>query len=1021
MIIRLLTFTIISLFSQLLFSQNSGSWFPGFPTQGDTITIICDPSKDSQTENLTISNINLYWGINGKPGSWKQPSRSIWPDGTQIVNDQAVTTPMKKNGKIWELKIVTNQSVSNLLFLFRANDNTIWMRDNGQDHQIELTRVFTPIKMNEYSVSDSSIRVFTDDYFMSVSIVQDNILKISFDDSIYTKTEMLLDNLVSKSPSIFVNNDSLFEIGSSEIKMKINKTNMSILFVANDGRVLLGPASPLQKEGAARIVRFSIGNEALYGLGEKGTDLNRRGLTFDTYNRANYGYNSALPTMKINIPFLTTTGGYALFFDNEYPADVSLKNQILYSARGGRFTYFIISGSLPEQLKGYHHLTGFQPLPPKWSLGFIQSKYGYKSETEVKRIANTFRELKIPADAMVLDLYWFGAENDMGNLSWNLSAFPDPVRFTTDMKDLGFKIIPIQETYLTTKSRLYSSFKNKNLTSMTADGSNYDIGGFWAGTAALIDMTNPMAQREWWNETRAITETGISGWWTDLGEPENHPSNMFHYLGTAEKVHNTYNLIWSKILFEGFNQDFRNQRFFNLTRSGTAGMQRYATFPWSGDVERSFNGLSLQPKIMLGMSLSGISYESSDLGGFAGPNTTSELYIRWMQFGAFNGIMRAHTSQQNPEPWQFGLTAQQIVKDYINLRYQLFPYIYTLAYRYSYFGEPIVRPLVFNFPNDPQVTNFTDEFLLGDHILIAPILSEGVTKRSVYFPEGIWYDYKTNQTYQQGNLTIATGLNNIPFFVRGGSIIPTIPITQSLSQTQLDTIKLAIYPNQYEQALGEWYDDDGETLDYQNGKYIATTFNFQSFQSDADTTISNLTITPEGEGFSSAPKYRTYITKIKVSSIFGLVIINDEIAKFVENENLFHLTHGNVWCPANNEMSIYIKTTQEVLQKTDIQVKTKNMSVGVKDLSGYSFELFQNYPNPFNPITVINYQLQYQSEVSLTVYDVLGRQVQQLVNENQLPGNYVVNFDATHLSSGIYFVRLQSKSGVKSIRMTVLK
>ncbi|MCA0446744.1 MAG: T9SS type A sorting domain-containing protein [Bacteroidetes bacterium] len=1006
-----------------LFAQNSGSWIPVSPVQGDTITIVCDPKLDSQTAGLTVSSVNLYWGVNGSPGSWSRPDASYWPTGTSSEGGSAVQTPMIKSGDKWQIKIKSDKNLSNILFLFRVNGNQFWLRNNNQDYNLKVNSL--PQSFVSYSIMGNSVRVQAQTYFMTFSAVKDNIVKIAYDDSVLVDTAMLQEGQSSLSFTSVDETDSTLEMATGLLKVTLRKPTMTSYFSDQTGSVLLNQAESdgFEQGQQSRGIAFRIKNEALYGMGEKGIDLNRRNYSFNTYNRADGGYNRALSAMKINIPFLTTTGNYALFFDNEYPADVDLKDQIRYSARGGFMTYYFIAGDLKKQLKGYHELTGYQPLPPKWAFGFIQSKYGYKTETEVKAIANSFRTKGIPADAIILDLYWFGVENSMGNLSWNTSGFPNPTKFVADMKALGFKIIPIQELYLITSSRLYSPFSNQNLLGKTPNGNPYVINGFWAGSAGLVDITNPAAQQAWWNESKAIMNSGISGWWTDLGEPESHPSDMIHFGGKSEKVHNVYNLLWAKTLFDGFNTDFPNQRFFNLTRSGTAGMQRYATFPWSGDVERSFNGFALQPKIMLGMSLSGIGYESSDLGGFTGPAASPELYTRWLQFGAFNGIMRAHTAQHDPEPWRFGDQAQSIVTDYIKLRYSLFPYLYTLASKYTFEGEPIIRPLIYDFPNDPNVVNMSSQFMVGPDILVVPILKEGQVTTDVYLPEGNWIDYfNPKEIYSTGSYQMSTPLSKIPVFVREGAIIPKTTVSYNLADTKIDTLNLFIALGSNNTSVlssnGEFYEDDGNSLDYKNGQFITSTFSILPTGKNSGQFV----LTHSGAGFSNSPEKRTYILEFPYSPGLPMIFISDDGLPVTHYSSFSEFKTDTAYgfyfdAPRN---LVLLKTTKPF--STDWSISFNYYPVSVSDGKNHlTFKLAQNYPNPFNPTTNLSISIPFSGSTELEIFNLLGQKVKTIHSGYLSAGIYDFQFDGSHLPSGVYFARLKSGTGEKTIRMVLMK
>lgn len=1000
-----------------LFAQ-SGSWLPIHPKPGDTLTIICSPTLDSQIGSATVSDVVLYWGVNGTPGNWQLPPQKYWPEGSVTAGAQSVETPMVKVGSSWQVKIPTDEDFSKLLFLFRVNNKSIWLRDSGKDYEVRVSAESGTY--SHWEIKDEKVLIYSTKGFISVTSVKDNIIRISYDDSTNIVTNMLVSEGPFFSPTEISESDSHLTISFPTISTKLNKASLSFEFYNSTQQLLLKESSNgLVKEGNHRGVIFNGDIFPKYGFGEKGTSINRNGQKFDTYNRANYGYGQALSTMKINIPFLASLGNYGLFFDNEFPADVDLDNKISYIAWGGKLTYFVISGNLEQQIADYHFLTGAASLPPKWAFGFMQSKYGYQNEAEVRTLAGNFRNKKIPIDVIILDLYWFGNEATMGNMQWDLTRFPDPKKLIEDMNQLGIKLIPIQELYITQQSRLFSIISAQNLFAKTETNSDYIIGGFWAGSAGLFDLTHPNAKSFWWNESKKIMEDGIDGWWTDLGEPENHPGNMIHVSGSAQKVHNTYNLLWSKYLHEGFQEDFPNRRFFNLTRSGTAGMQRYASFPWSGDVERSWNGLGLQPNIMLGMSLSGISYMHSDLGGFAGPATTSELYIRWLQFGAFAGIMRSHTSHENYEPWAFGVTTENYAKNSINLRYQLFPYIYSAAHEYSQTGKPFVRPLIYDFPENSNYINYTKAFMLGNSILVVPVVTQGATSVQVNIPPGNWYLYSNPAvTYSQGNATLSAPLSSIPFLIKEGTILPKMATKNSLSLTTLDSIYLTVYPHKQQlYANGNMIDDDGRSLEYKMGKFISTEFNLSQIVNDS--TILNYEIISSGISYDQAPENRAWITRFPSTQTLVTATLNGNPLPMVSSQLEFNQTEGNLIWQHSTTMQLEVKITTELIHESYLQLILKPTSTSIESQTPFQFGITHNYPNPFNPKTIIHFQLSQSNEMQLKVFDVLGRQISLMISEYKSAGSYSVEFDGSHLPSGVYFVQLVSghQSDIKKMML----
>jgi alpha-glucosidase (family GH31 glycosyl hydrolase) len=343
-------------------------------------------------------------------------------------------------------------------------------------------------------------------------------------------------------------------------------------------------------------------------------------------------------------------------------------------------------------------------------------------------------------------------------------------------------------------------------------------------------MTDPAARLWWWGKHPPFLGRHVAGLWTDLGEPERHPGDMRHFLGTTEKVHNIYNILWAKTVFEGMSRFRPGERIFNLTRSGSAGVQRYGVIPWSGDVSRSFAGLEVQLPMLLNMGMSGLAYHNSDIGGYARNPTTPELYIRWMEFGVFSPVTRAHGAGEvvhgaATEPWQFGPEAEGICREMLRLRYRLLPYNYTMAYRNYETGLPLARPLVMMYPGDGRFTDESSSYLWGGDFLVSPVVEPGQTTKRVVFPEGEWVNFWTDELVHGGKtLQVSAPLGRIPLFVKSGSIIPLAPPMAYSDERFPDTLTLSVYPESGKADSSFLYEDDGKTTAYQTGSYSLAMF-----------------------------------------------------------------------------------------------------------------------------------------------------------------------------------------------------
>ncbi len=843
------------------------------------------------------------------------------------------------------------------------------------------------------------------------------------------------DSLVGFSIS---ESDSMLQVATSGMTIQCSKSPLRISILDAHGSVLVSePVSGgVATNGTERWSRFTVRpDEHFYGTGERGTPLEKRGFAFDTENRQAYGYNAPLATMKVNVPFIASTRGYAVLFDNTYPGrfDVAASDPHLltYKAYGGELTLYVIAApGIPRLLEHYTWLTGHQPLPPRWALGFLQSKFGYRNEAEARAVVQTMRQKQIPCDAIILDLYWF---DKMGDISWKSSAWPNPFGMMADLLSTGIKTIAITEPYIIAPSINFQHAATNGYLATKSSGQPYLIPNWWSCgcNAALLDLTKPEARAWWWSLHPSFLGSQMAGLWTDLGEPENHPSGMIHHLGSAAKVHNIYNLLWAKTIDDGFRQYRPNERLFNLTRSGFAGIQRHGVFTWSGDVSKTYAGLAVQMPMMLSMGMSGLAYHHSDIGGFCCGTTSPELYVRWLQFGAFSPIMRAHGADQATEPWAFGPDAETIARDFIRLRYRLLPYNYTLAYENSAHGLPLARPLIFSYPNEGQFANVSDPYLWGNAILVSPITEPGQVWKTVMLPPGRWIDYWSDTPYAGGtSVTVETIPDRIPLFMKAGSIIPTQPVMNFSDERPLDTLTLEIYPHDSEDGSFTLYEDDGRTRAYESGAYATTAFTITSLPAEGSLAL-ELEIGRTNGSYAGKPDRRTYLSEFhQIASSPSTVTLNDVPLTHSLSVDSLRLSEAGFFYDGVARM-LYVHTRTDPDSAYRIRVEGVTLSTGVPS-SGLpsQYHLAQNYPNPFNAQTVIAYTVgegQPASIISIRVFDVLGREVALLAEEQRSPGTYHVRWNASGMPSGLYLCQMTVGSGTAaasvphSIKMLLVK
>ncbi|HAM97683.1 MAG TPA: glycosyl hydrolase [Marinilabiliales bacterium] len=565
-------------------------------------------------------------------------------------------------------------------------------------------------------------------------------------------------------------------------------------------------------------------DEVLYGGGARVLGMNRRGNKLELYNKAHYGYETHSSLMNYTLPMYLSSDQYAILFDNASVGSLDLDSQksntIEYETVSGTVNYFVITGnSWYDLLEQYTLLTGRQPLPARWTLGNYSSRFGYHSQKEVIHTINKFMEDSIPVEAAIIDIYWFGKEimGTMGKLDWYKDSFPEPEKMIKELSAKGIRTILVTEPFVLTTSDRWNEAVQYGVLGTQPDGKPYTY-DFYFGNTGLIDIFKPGARIWFWDIYKGLTKQGVAGWWGDLGEPEVHPAGLHHVNGTANEVHNAYGHEWAKVIYEGYRKDFPTVRPFILMRSGFAGSQRYGMIPWTGDVSRSWGGLVSQPELALQMGMQGLAYTHSDLGGFAGATVMDdELYTRWLQYGVFQPIYRPHAQEHIPsEPVFWKPATKALAKKAIELRYQLLPYIYNMAFENSLTGKPLMIPLFFNEPENKQLLTYEEAYMFGDAFLVAPIKMAGQKEQKVYLPKGSqWIDFYTQQVFQGGQeIAVAVKPEYIPVFVKGGSFIPMQPKISQTKSYSLESFELHFYADATTSKSNyKLFNDDGETYD----------------------------------------------------------------------------------------------------------------------------------------------------------------------------------------------------------------
>ena len=677
---------------------------------------------------------------------------------------------------------------------------------------------------------------------------------------------------------------------SNGITVNIQKKPFQISYWFN-GKPIISEKEGYTKIESGESIQFNLTkDEVLYGGGARALGMNRRGNRLQLYNRAHYGYETRSELMNYTMPLVMSSNMYAVHFDNApigyLDLDSKQDNTLTYETISGRKTYQVIVGdSWLDLIDNYTDLTGKQPLPPRWAFGNFSSRFGYHSQKEVEETVQKFKDEKIPLDAVIIDIYWFGKDiqGHMGNLEFLKDSFPNPKQMIKNLDDKGVKTVLVTEPFILTTSKRWQETVDKDVLAKDSVGNPYKF-DFYFGNTGLIDIYNPKGKAWFWNIYKELADIGVQGVWGDLGEPEVHPSKLLHATGSADEVHNIYGHDWARLVFEGYQKDFPNQRPFILMRSGSSGSQRFGLIPWSGDVNRTWGGLQSQTEIAIQMAMQGLAYMHSDLGGFAGANLDDELYTRWLQYGVFQPIYRPHAQEEVPaEPVFREEKTKQFAKQSIELRYKLLPYNYTLAFENNQSGAPLMRPVFFDEPNSKTQQLSATTYLWGKDFLVTPIVNSNVKEQEVYFPKNnVWFDFYTDEKFEGGQTkAIQTKENYIPTYVRAGAFIPMAKLVQSTDTYNASSLDVHYY---YDESVitstSQLYNDDGLTPNaFEKG-------NYELLQFESEIEKGNLEIEFEsiiGSEYTSNDK-QINLTIHNINKLPKRIKVNNKKADFNWNE-----------------------------------------------------------------------------------------------------------------------------------------
>ena len=521
---------------------------------------------------------------------------------------------------------------------------------------------------------------------------------------------------------------------------------------------------------------------------------------------------------------LLSSNGYGIYWNNNSRSRFNnrfVHSMYITSEVADAVDYYFFYGPEFDSIIGdYRQLTGQAPLFGKWAYGFWQCKNKFQTQEELLGVAHKYRELHIPVDNIVQDWFWW---TNMGEFKFS-AKYPDPKGMLDDLHANNFHLMISVWPFFYPGSATYADMDKKGFfIDRTKEAAFHPKG------EALYDATNPEARKYYWNlMNHSLFQIGVDAWWLDTVEPETEAreTNVMVVnklaIGSGARYANIYPLMTTKGVYDGQRAASDRKRVFILSRSAFAGSQRNAVTAWSGDVHSDWESLRRQIPAGLNYSLSGLPYWTTDIGGFTVNNPDDpayrELFVRWFQFGTFCPIFRVHgtrTTNQN-ELWSYGAEAQKILTSFDTLRYELMPYIYSLAWKTTSESYTPMRPLVMEFRTDVRAQNIGDQFLFGPSILVNPVTEPDATSRHLYLPKAQWYDFWSGRTTQGGkSIDAPVTLDQIPLYVRAGSVIPMGPDVEYAAQKPADPMELRVYRGA--DSSFTLYEDENDNYDYEKG------------------------------------------------------------------------------------------------------------------------------------------------------------------------------------------------------------
>jgi alpha-glucosidase (family GH31 glycosyl hydrolase) len=623
-------------------------------------------------------------------------------------------------------------------------------------------------------------------------------------------------------------------VKSGDLTVKLSRHPFTIRVEAGDGRLV----QELMLDEATGNVTFAMDDAHLFGLGQGGPGFDRKGQ-LDKMGSGQGGYKLATHGGKVPVQLLIGSSGRAMFIHQPMGAfDMTGKEGLFIPSPPESalpFDLFVIGAKEPAAIMGeYAKITGLPEMAPLWSFGYQQSHRTLGPPEEILEEARKFREKRLPCDAMIYLGTGFcpnGWNTDNGEFTWNTKVFPDPKAAVEGLHKENFKVV----LHIVIEGRRFTGRVNDSCTAAPLP------------TGRTPDKKWPPDRQAscYWPAHKPLMDLGIDGWWPDQGDGLDAASRLAR----------------NRMYFEGQQLYKPNERVYALNRNSYAGMQRFATFLWSGDIQSTWETLKTHVPVAVNTGLSGMPYWGTDIGGFVPTKDyTGELFARWFQFAAFNPLFRSHgrdwrlhtpwgwntgeigypeTPGYKPAPAEIRDTRiEPICKKYLELRYQLMPYLYSAVKETCETGLPIIRAMWLHYPQEEMAVVRGDQYLFGRDILVAPVVEKGATSRNLYLPAGTWYDFWTKEKMEGGReITRVVDLETIPLYIRAGAVLPIGPVKQYTGEKVDAPLELYVHPG----ADGAFslYEDDGHSFDFRKGAFMRVNGTWNNAQRKLELRLAN--------------------------------------------------------------------------------------------------------------------------------------------------------------------------------------